>query len=117
MNKPIVVGKVAFDYHRNGISGLGFYSARFSGEADNGETEPFVAVLEAFADDELSEWGHCYVLAVKDLLDSGPTRGWRGDNFEAELRPLLAEAVDLWRQRIEANEFPYWPIIVGEDVV
>jgi len=113
--EPIIKGKVAFDYHRNGISGLGFYSARFSSDTDGGELEPFVAILEAFDLDDPFERGHCYVLAVKDLLDSGPVRNWRGDNFEDELRPLLALAWQVWRQRIEANEYPFWPIIVGED--
>ena len=97
----LIQGKVAFDYHRNGIGGKGFYSARFVAR-----DESFIAVICPGSDDDGAR-GECYVLAGQDLLDTGPVRCWRGDDFETELRPRLKEAEARW-----SINPAIWPIIV-----
>ena len=111
MSTPLGITRVAFDHHRNGVSGEPFWSARFEATWDVGQSEPFVAILIEPEDDEQFDLGRCYVLAIRDLLDGGPTRCWRGDHFELELRPLLAAA----KHKL-ARDSALWgqfPIIVG----
>lgn len=69
-------------YHRNGISGQGFYAILFN-DADNG-----LMVASLF-----DESGYCAVYSVPKLAAKNVTfangNSWRGDKFEIELRPLL----------------------------
>lgn len=89
---------VQVQYHRNGISGVGFTAVLFkSNEAGHPSHTPkslFLAIVH-------DEPGYCSVVRVDDLSDArGVTFGvnsWRGDNFEAELREVIAEAENTGR--------------------
>lgn len=77
---------VDISWHRNGISGVGFYAILFKNKDERNEL--FVAAL-------YDAPGYCSVLRVADLSD--PTKGvrfginsWRGDYYEPELRRLAA---------------------------
>jgi len=69
-------------YHRNGIAGVGFYAILF----DAGDYGTMVASL-------FDEPGHCAVYNVAELAKGNIAfaqgNSWRGDDFEAELRPLI----------------------------
>lgn len=74
------------DYHRNGISGIGFNVVRFTDSASApGE---FVAVL-------FPEAGACAVLNVPMLAQGniafGEGNSWRGDHFEGALREVIKQ--------------------------
>ncbi len=74
-------------YHRNGISGLGFYAIRFRWQPDDAEgKENFLATL-------FDESGACAVIGL-DRIDSQGVKfaggnSWRGDHFEGELRKAI----------------------------
>ena len=77
---------VDIQWHRNGVSGVGFYAILFDCEEGR-----MVATL-------YDERGFCSVLRVADLSD--PARGvkfglnsWRGDYYESNLR----QAVESWQ--------------------
>ena len=93
-------------YHRNGISGKGFYAVRFTSdiEEDDGTLGGRIPpVHPTVAAHESANWlaivtddpGECYVICL-DLI---PTCGvkfaggnsWRGDHYEAELRNDIRE--------------------------
>jgi hypothetical protein len=69
-------------YHRNGIEGMGFYAILFN-DKENGK------MLAHLFDEE----GYCAVTKVKELSKDNIAfacgNSWRGDVFEASLRPLL----------------------------
>lgn len=68
-------------YHRNGIGGIGFYAILF----DNPKQGRMFAAL-------FDEDGYCAVSKISMLADNDIAFGsnsWRGDCFEAELRPLV----------------------------
>lgn len=79
---------VDFSWHRNGISGNGFYAVLFDW-TESTETRRMVATL-------FDQPGSCAVLEVAQLKNSnGVTFGfnsWRGDSFERELRQLIKNA-------------------------
>lgn len=84
---PIKIQEASF--HRNGISGLGFYAIRFQWEPDDADKpENFIATL-------FDEQGACAVLSLDRIASMGVgfARGnsWRGDHFEAELRRQIEE--------------------------
>lgn len=90
MSRPkleLTVTDVSF--HRNGIGGVGFYAVLFT------DTESGKMVASLF-----DEPGYCAVYSIDELTKGNIAfaqgNSWRGDNFEAELRPL----VDAW---LEAN--------------
>ena len=68
------------DYHRNGISGEGFESVRFTWTDDLGKTRNMLASM--FTNGS----GYC---AVHDLDDLDAC--WRGDVFEHELKKALSK--------------------------
>ena len=76
-------------FHRNGISGLGFYAIRFQFKPEDAEKpENFLATL-------FDEQGACAVVSL-DRIEShgvGFAKGnsWRGDHFEGELRKRIKE--------------------------
>lgn len=79
---------VQCSFHRNGISGNGFYAVLFDWTQD-GTTNRMVATV-------FDEPGSVAVLMVSGLSDEriGVKFGhnsWRGDNFEADLRRLIDE--------------------------
>jgi hypothetical protein len=71
-------------YHRNGIRGEGFYAVLF----DDKEQGRMIASL-------FDESGYCAVYSVKLLADGNIAfangNSWRGDVYEAHLRPLLEQ--------------------------
>ena len=86
-------------WHRNGISGVGFYAILFNDPAQG----DMVATL-------FDEKGYCTVLRVPDLSD--PEKGvkfginsWRGDYYESTLR----KAAESWQSgRIGPFSIPYF---------
>ena len=76
-------------FHRNGISGEGFYAVRFMWKPEDAEKpEAFIATL-------FDEPGCCAVLSL-DRIDAygvGFALGnsWRGDHFEGELRDHIKQ--------------------------
>lgn len=77
-------------YHRNGCSGRGFYSVRFSYD-DDGFKPNMVAILPADLVDGTS-FQECYVLDLND-----PTSNWRGDQFAYDVRAAIkVYQKDMW---------------------
>jgi len=88
-------------WHRNGISGKGFYAVLFTGEVANVSAEEAAFLnVEAGAAIPNAKWyaaitdepGECYVVCL-DLIQTRGVRfganSWRGDQYEAELRPAI----------------------------
>lgn len=68
-------------FHRNGVGGAGFYAIHFH---DTEQGNMFAALFD--------EPGHCAVVNVEKLASGDIAFGsnsWRGDCYEAELRPLI----------------------------
>ena len=68
-------------FHRNGVGGLGFYAIYFH---DQDQGDMFAALFD--------EPGACAVVNVKQLAAGDVAFGsnsWRGDHYEAGLRPLI----------------------------
>ena len=74
------------DYHRNGVSGIGFDVVVFDWK-EGGVTRQMVATLFPGA-------GRCAVLDT-ELVGEGNVRfgvnSWRGDSFEDDLRKAIAD--------------------------
>ena len=71
-------------FHRNGISGNGFYAIRFLWQPEGASApENFLATL-------FDEPGSCAVLSLDRIATMGVGfahgNSWRGDHFEDELR-------------------------------
>ena len=70
-------------FHRNGVSGEGFYAILFTCEDAEG---PMFAAL-------FDELGYCAVTEVAKLVEGNIEfangNSWHGDVYEASLRPLL----------------------------
>lgn len=74
-------------FHRNGISGLGFYAIRFLFKPEDSEKpENFLATL-------FDEPGACAVFSLDRIETQGVGfamgNSWRGDHFESELRKRI----------------------------
>jgi hypothetical protein len=83
--KPITI--TALDYHRNGVSGEGFYVALFNWrDLDDKADRSMVAIL-------FDEPGQCAVLDTAETAAGNVTfaqgNSWRGDRFEPELRAAI----------------------------
>lgn len=81
------------EYHRNGISGVGFVTARFTFKGDGRKRHSAIAtVFDSNGDDEKFT-GYCSVL-VEDS-ETGKINihsRWRGDHFERDLRWFIKSA-------------------------
>ncbi len=76
-------------FHRNGVSGLGFYAVRFQWTPDDADKpENFIATL-------FDEAGACAVISLDRIKSHGIGFGrgnsWRGDHFEDELRRQIKQ--------------------------
>jgi len=74
-----------YSYHRNGVSGNGFYAIIFLYAPDGGKEETFLATL-------FEETGSCAVVSLDRIETQGIAFGdnsWRGDYFEDELREII----------------------------
>ena len=84
MTPELTIEEVAF--HRNGVSGEGFYAVRFLSVPEDVERpEHFLAIL-------FDAPGQCAVVNLDRLAQSGVAFGansWRGDRFEPELRRAI----------------------------
>lgn len=87
----------ALDYHRNGISGVGFYVALFDWQ-DGPTLRHMVASLFPSPDDKDGDAfrafnGLCAVFDVSELakgnIDFAWGNSWRGDHFEHQLRAAI----------------------------
>jgi hypothetical protein len=99
-SKQLIKAIDEISYHRNGISGLGFYAVRFTSdiEADDGAfniyEQPDTAQPNAkFLACVFDEPG-CVAVICTDRLEShgisfAKGNSWRGDRFEPELREAI----------------------------
>ena len=73
-------------FHRNGISGQGFYAVLFYDSSRNNEI--MIATL-------FDEPGYCAIYQVDELsklnIKFANGNSWRGDHYESDLRQLLAD--------------------------
>lgn len=73
-------------YHRNGVSGEGFYVIRFLFNPDDEGIENFLAVV-------FDTPGQCAVIGLDRISTQGVKfaggNSWRGDWFESELREAI----------------------------
>ena len=78
----------AIKYHRNGISGVGFYVILFDWiiQKPNGGPVDSIRHMVATVYDEP---GYCAVHDVADLVAGNVVSAWRGDNFEPQLRKFI----------------------------
>lgn len=82
--KKLGLSIISASFHRNGISGEGFYAVLFTDKDVNGT---MVAAL-------FDEPGYCAVFNIEKLGEGNVEFGensWRGDRYASELRPLLDE--------------------------
>lgn len=85
--KKLKQGEIAIQevsWHRNGISGEGFYAVRFQWGV-SGSVENFIATV-------FDAPGHCAVLSLDRMNKSGVAFGensWRGDEIEDRLRQAI----------------------------
>lgn len=108
------VGDIEVDYHRNGVSGESFWTCRFTFEdGDTDGPQAFVAVLPSYPDDQeeqgTHEWGRCYVMRVRDLIDGEGMMHWRGDRFEDVLRDAIRQARLIWFRHEEGVPVVHTP--------
>ena len=98
--KPLVGPVLDMSYHRNGVSGRGFWTILFEGHPDSEEKSikqhAFVATFFPREEDEdgnTLEEACVSVLRLRDLNAKNAERSWRGDNFHAELAILVQDYV------------------------
>jgi hypothetical protein len=75
------------DYHRNGISGEGFWAVAFDWKDDDKQLRHMVAAV-------FDRPGQVAVLDAEMASEGNVTFGsnsWRGDHFENDLRLAIAE--------------------------
>ena len=96
-----LVGEVLdMSYHRNGVSGRGFWTILFEGNkhADSlVKGHRFVATFFHKEDGETDENGNSYVpeeacvavLRLADLNEGNAELAWRGDHFQQELQHIV----------------------------
>ena len=80
------------DYHRNGISGQGFYVVLFD---DYEEKRKMVATISSDSMKENEFNTYCFVLDIgllaKGVIEMG-SNSWRGDYYLHGLKPLMKDA-------------------------
>jgi hypothetical protein len=84
----------SIDYHRNGISGLGFHVALF--KTDYADCKGLMMGVV------FSEVGACAVFDVDKIANEDiefMSNSWRGDWFEHDLRAAIKEFEDNWQER------------------
>ena len=105
--RDVTIRELVATYHRNGVGGVGFKVGLFI-DPDEG---PMLFIT--FVDDEqlpeARNHGYTAVLRLSDLVDIAnhdrtvdEISAWRGDVYEAEIAPLLDEALDRHFKRIGA---------------
>lgn len=74
------------DYHRNGISGIGFYSVRYDWADDDGVERRMLATVER--PPEHLSWDHTRVRVID--IDE-PQTSWRGDRMADLIVHMVVE--------------------------
>jgi len=74
------------DYHRNGISGIGFYSVRYDWADYDGVERRMLATLEA--PQEHLSWDHTTVRVID--IDE-PQTSWRGDSLAPKIVNMVVK--------------------------
>jgi hypothetical protein len=94
------------DYHRNGISGEGFFACRFVAPGDNGPQNMFAVVFPPENEDwevyERGEWDNPRVAVFdEDVLPtiSFGFNSWRGDHYAPALYSAIKQWNDDWPKR------------------
>lgn len=90
MSKRVVGRVIDMGYHRNGVSGEGFWTIIFEG-ADGSDVAGEVFVATYFGDDD--DVIRTAVLRVKSLAYGDANDGMRGDAFHDELKALAENYV------------------------
>lgn len=73
-------------YHRNGCTGRGFYSVRFSFKEDVFQPN-MVAIMPDVINNKSCQ--ECFVMNLND-----PTSNWRGDQFAYDVRAAIERFSD-----------------------
>jgi hypothetical protein len=105
-NRSKVVGEVIdMSFHRNGVSGRGFWNIIFKGHPDaDSIVAGYTFVATFFAKEEQDKCDECEhegdvacvaVLRLDDLNEGHAEQAWRGDTFHGELQTLVDSYV--WR--------------------
>jgi hypothetical protein len=84
-NEKLVGRVIDMGYHRNGVSGSGFWTIIFEGKLEN-RGRKFTAV---YFENENNREILTAVLAVDSLVDGNANLCWRGDAFHRELKKLV----------------------------
>jgi hypothetical protein len=84
----IVTRPILLKYHRNGVSGIGFYSLNFEWRnIQSGESgKDFLATFETDETDENVKVESCRVINIKNIMSC-----WRGDNFGKAIQKKFTE--------------------------
>ncbi len=101
-------------FHRNGVSGRGFWNVIFKGHPDADSMVAgytFVATFfpKAEEQDKCAECEHdgdeaCVaVLRLDNLNEGNAEQAWRGDNFHGELQALVDTYVWRFDRRFDIN--------------
>jgi len=104
---PIDVQEIAF--HRNGISGVGFYAVTFLWQPEDATgKEMFLAIV-------FDEPGECAVVGVDRIGTCGVKfaggNSWRGDRFEDALRAAIKEGPTSGGHRMGPFCVPTDPVV------
>lgn len=85
---PIKIKPKGFDYQRNGVSGIGFYTMIFDwNDRSTKETgKNFIATFETDEEDNQVKIESCRVIDME-----APLEGWRGDQFGYAIHQALYE--------------------------
>jgi hypothetical protein len=99
MSGKLVGNVLNMSYHRNGVSGRGFWTILFEGHKDSEKLiagYTFVATffppieLDEDEDETYESAEACVaVLRVSDIVKGNTQAAWRGDNFHGELQHLV----------------------------
>ena len=103
--KPLVGEVEDMSFHRNGISGEGFWTILFKGHEDADSTikgQRFLATVASKTDGPGEDDIHTRVHRLSDLVDGDAGNAWRGDNFHDELTVLVKNYV--WPHEREEKE-------------
>ena len=88
----IEIQPTEFDYQRNGVSGIPFYTLKFNWKEGEASGQDFIATFETDDDDQLVKYESCRVVNPRTAL-----MGWRGDMFGLAINETLKKMQEKYR--------------------
>jgi hypothetical protein len=76
-------------YHRNGCSGEGFWTVRFT-FTDEDNTTPMRMLATVFNAEDRSAM-QVAIVSIEDCAQADKVRGWRGDYFAGDMYDVIDE--------------------------